>query len=211
MAGTRKPVKVLTDLLTKKQIIKQDEFGNLVFNVSGALGAGHVSSSLPITGSSAFFVNALVNSLGEFTNIPVVTSSLGDYNIYDIDQAFHAIDTAFATANKTDIENAYTRLRYTEVGYFDPDGTKVIALPVTGASPTEYRFPTSSLDYVNISVSIRESGSSSWYNDLVSIETVVSGASNNEIWVILDGAALNNADSYKLIAVNENPADYVVT
>lgn len=211
MAGTRKPVKVLTDLLTKKQIIKQDEFGNIVFNVSGALGTGHVSSSLPLTGSSAFFVNALVNSLGEFTNIPVLTSSLGDYNIYDIDQAFHAIDNAFATANKTDIEAAYNRVRYAEIGYFDPDGTKIIVLPVTGASPTEIRFPTGSLDYVSVSVSIRESGSSSWFNDLVSVETVVSGASNDQIWVILDAAALDNADSYKVIAVNENPADYVVT
>ena len=46
-----KPVKVLSDLLTKKQIIKQDSNNNVLFNVSGVLGNGHVSSSLPITAS----------------------------------------------------------------------------------------------------------------------------------------------------------------
>jgi len=46
-----KPVKVLSDLLTKKQIIKQDLNGNTLFNISGNLENGHVSSSLPITAS----------------------------------------------------------------------------------------------------------------------------------------------------------------
>ena len=55
MPVTRKPVKVLTDLLTKKEIIKRDESDNIVFNVSGTLGAGHVSSSLPISASDAYF------------------------------------------------------------------------------------------------------------------------------------------------------------
>jgi len=46
-----KPVKVLTDLLTRKQIIKQDLDGNILFKISGSLGNGSVSSSFPITAS----------------------------------------------------------------------------------------------------------------------------------------------------------------
>ena len=210
MANPRKPVKVLTDLLTRKQIIKQDESGNIVFNVSGALGDGFVSSSLPLSASEAFLVKALVSSLGPFSNIPVTTSSLDSYSIYDVDEAFHAIDTALATANGPDIQNAYTRLRYVEVGAFDPDGSKVIVLPVTGAMPSEMRFPAYSLDYLNVQVSVKSSGSNSWMNDLVSVETTVSGAGNDQIWIIIDAPALSSADSYKLIAVNENPSDYVV-
>ena len=210
MSTPRKPVKVLTDLLTKKQIIKQDEFGNIVFNVSGALGNGHISSSLPITGSSAFFVSASVNSRDEFLNIPIVTSSLGEYYVYDIDQAFHAIDTVFETANKEDTEAAYNRLRFTEVGFFENDGTKVVVLPAT-ASSGDARFPTSSLDYIDVSVATQESGSSGWTYDLIAVEIVVSGALNDEVQVLLDAAALSSVDRYRIIAVNENPADYVIT
>jgi len=42
-----KPVKVLTDLLTRKQVIKQDLDGNILFKISGSLNNGTVSSSLP--------------------------------------------------------------------------------------------------------------------------------------------------------------------
>lgn len=211
MAVQRKQVKVLTDLLTKRQILKQDELGNVVYRVSGSSIEGHISSSLPMTGSAAFFVNAAINAAGEFTNIPVVTASLNNYNIYDIDQALHAIDTALATANGPDIQDAYRRLRFTEVGTFDEGGIKTVVLPKTGSSPSELRFPAASLDYINVSVATRESGSSGWLNDLVSVETVVSGAANDEVWVIIDAASLSDADSYRLIAVNENPSDYVVS
>jgi hypothetical protein len=204
-------VKVLSDLLTKKQIVKEDANGNVLFRVTGSLGDGFVSSSIPITGSEAFLAKVSVNTNDAFNNIPIVTSSLDTYNIYDVDQAFHAVDTALSNANVTDIQSSYRRLRFAEVGNFDIDGTKIIVLPKTGSSPTELRFPASSIDYVSVNVSIRESGSSSWYNDLVSVETVVSGASSDEIWVVLDAAALDSADSYKLIAVNENPNDYVVS
>lgn len=210
MAPTRKPVKVLSDLLTRKQIIKQDEFGNIVFNVSGALGNGHVSSSLPLTASNAFFVQALVNSLGAFTNIPVITSSINTYNVYDIDQAFHAIDSAITSVNDSASVNAYTRLRFAEVNYFDPDGTKTIILPATGATPQELRFHTGSIDYLNVQIYTKESGTYSWVNDLVSAETYISGSSNDEVWVSISAPALSDVDQYKLLVVNENPNDYVI-
>lgn len=49
-----KPVKFISDVSTKKQIIKTDLSGNTLFAVSGTLADGTVSSSLPITASSLF-------------------------------------------------------------------------------------------------------------------------------------------------------------
>lgn len=46
-----KPVKFVSDVETKKQIIKTDISGNVLFAVSGTLPNGSVSSSLPITAS----------------------------------------------------------------------------------------------------------------------------------------------------------------
>jgi hypothetical protein len=56
----RKQVKVLSDLLTKKQVIKEDSDGNVLFKISGSLNNGVVSSSLPISGSEAYFANDVV-------------------------------------------------------------------------------------------------------------------------------------------------------
>lgn len=50
-----KPVKVISDLLTRKQIIKQDISGNVLFKVSGTLQEGVVSSSLPITAAAGIY------------------------------------------------------------------------------------------------------------------------------------------------------------
>lgn len=83
-----KPVKVLTDLLTKKQIIKQDVSGNILFNVSGTLENGHVSSSLPITasyfvGDGSFLTNisasggiSSVSTSGSITGSGLVTNPI---------------------------------------------------------------------------------------------------------------------------------------
>lgn len=51
-----KPVKIVSDLLTRKQILKQDISGNVLFKVSGTLEEGSVSSSFPITAS--YFVGS---------------------------------------------------------------------------------------------------------------------------------------------------------
>ena len=59
MPVQRKPVKVLADLLTKKQILKEDSSGNVIFKVSGSLNNGVVSSSLPITASSEYITGDL--------------------------------------------------------------------------------------------------------------------------------------------------------
>jgi len=50
----RKPVKIATDLQVKKRIKKVDSSDNVVFDVSGSVPNGHVSSSLPLTASSIY-------------------------------------------------------------------------------------------------------------------------------------------------------------
>jgi len=47
-----KPVKVLADLQTRKQILKLDNVGNILFKVSGSLGSGVVFVELPMTASA---------------------------------------------------------------------------------------------------------------------------------------------------------------
>jgi len=94
MPVTRKPVKVLTDLLTKKEIIKKDESDNVIFNVSGSLSTGHISASVPLTGTDAYFINdvtidgvlkakqlevtTLVNSVNYETSISASINALLD-------------------------------------------------------------------------------------------------------------------------------------
>jgi len=92
--GNRKPVKVLTDLLTKKQILKEDSDGNILFKVSGSQNNGIISASLPITGTDAYFnndvtidgvlrasqieVTTLINSLNYETSISASINALLD-------------------------------------------------------------------------------------------------------------------------------------
>lgn len=244
----RKPVKVLTDLETRKQILKTDSNGNVLFRVSGSFAEGAISSSLPFTGSGAYFsddvtvdgtlkakeiqVTTVVNSIEYETSISASINALldvsasnaqtGDFLKWDgsnwvpdivsnATSASYAATAAYAqttTFDSSEVVNAYKRLRYQEIGYFDIAGAALVQLPTSAYGGSS--FPANSLDYINVSVFIKESGSVSWRNDLVSVEMVVSGASNDQIWVILDAAALSNTDSYKLVAVNENPADYVI-
>jgi len=205
-----KPVKVLTDLLTKKQILKQDLDGNILFRISGSLNNGIVSSSLPITGSSGLFYDLNTQTTTEFNNINVITSSIA--GLYSVDQAFHAVDLEISNiksiigSEESQASSGYKRLRYKEVGFFNSEGTAEVILPKTQLGAPS--FPAESIDYVNLNVMIRDGDA--WTNDLLSINLIVAGESNDEIHVLLDAPALGNTDQYKLLAINENPDDYLV-
>ena len=55
MAVAVRPVRFISDVLTRKQILKTDANDNVLFKVSGSSAeSGHVSSSLPITSSGLF-------------------------------------------------------------------------------------------------------------------------------------------------------------
>ena len=190
--GTR-PVKVLPDLQTKKQIIKVDASGNELFKVSGTLDNGYVSSSLPISASSGLFVALGTTTSSSFNSINVLTSSVESYKVYDVNQAFHAVDNSITSIALG--ANSYKRLRYQLTGNFDLNGSADISLPLIQYAGSA--FPISSIDYINVSVAIKENNS--WYNDIVSINLTSSGGS---VHVIIDAPALNNTNQYRLLAVN---------
>jgi len=142
-----KPVKVLTDLLTKKQIIKQDINGNILFNVSGVLGNGHVSSSLPITAS--YFV-------GDGRYLTNITASGGS-----------SVDTTVVNVN-------YKKLRYKVTGNFNSEGYAEEALPLTQYGSSS--FPVADQDYFVINLMVKESSSANWTNDIIAYEMFTSAS-----------------------------------
>ena len=205
-----KPVKVLTDLLTKKQILKQDLEGNILFRITGSLSNGFVSSSLPITGSAGVFYGLNTQTTTIFDNIAVVTSSVD--GTYNVNQAFHAIDTALnvvsgiINSGESQASAGYKRLRYKEVGFFSDDGTAEVVLPKTQLGGPA--FTLSSMDFINLSVMIKDGDA--WTNDLLSINIVSGGIDNDEVHILLDAPALASTDQYRVLAINENPDDYLI-
>lgn len=147
MAATIKPVKVLTDLVTKKQIYKKDSENNVLFNVSGSatggVVVGHVSSSLPLTASSVYTPELVISSSANFifSDLQALTSS---ENRYNVDAAIHVIDQVINRTGITDTvrakeaENAYKRLRFQCTGTFDVDGYAEVMLPLT---MSQYDYP----------------------------------------------------------------------
>jgi hypothetical protein len=142
-----KPVKVLTDLLTRKQVIKQDLDGNILFRISGTLNNGTVSSSLPITAS--FFV-------GDGRYLTNISASSGG-----------GASTSVVNAN-------YKKLRYKVTGTFDAEGYAEEALPLTQYGSAS--FPVADQDYFIINLMVKESGSANWANDIIAYELFTSAS-----------------------------------
>jgi hypothetical protein len=226
-----KPVKVLTDLLTRKQIIKQDLAGNTLFLISGTIGNGYVSSSFPITASyfvgdgryltnvsgsggiNSVYTSGSISGSGlqanpVFLKDPLVIGTITSSYIYSP----QITGTLYGTASYaisaggidvTSIQNAYKRLRYQQVGFFDATGSATIELPTSSYGGVS--FTTSSINYINVSVQIKEDGV--WLNDLLSIQLFTS---SNKVFIELSAPALNNANEYKLLALNEDPDYFII-
>ena len=201
-------------------------------NVGGLLSAGSLSSSagLQVTGSTKLsgslsgsstiyapivsgnvgsFVTSSVATTASFNNIPILTASAPNggntYNMYSIDQAFHAIDAVLADSTKT--QNAYKRLRYQTSGTYDVSGIQLVALPLTQFSGSA--FATSSLNYITVDVMVKVESTDNWMNDVVAIETYITGSPGSEYVEV----AIHSADvpyAYRLIALNEDPTKYVI-
>jgi hypothetical protein len=103
----------------------------------------------------------------------------------------------------TSIQNAYSRLRYQTVGNFDVTGSATIMLP--SSSLGGYAFPTGSFNYIDVSVTVKQNGR--WINDLLSVQMYTS---STNVYIELSAPALTSTDQYKVLAVNENPSDYVL-
>lgn len=257
MAGVPvKPVKVLTDLVTKKQILKKDTYNRTLFSVSGSsdeLGnniTGLISSSLPISASSVYTPQLKISASAPFSFTDLEATRDPVLGHYNVDTAIHAIDVVINKTRIADIvrakeaENAYKRLRFQNVGSFDVDGYAEVKLPLTmsnydypnlspggtlpvfengeeifdagaGTDPNYESFPTSSKNYINLDVMVKDMDdvNATWTNDIIAVNLVVSGTANDELWVRMyapDLASADGAVKYRLLAVNEDPSKYVI-
>jgi hypothetical protein len=164
----------------------------------------------PLLGATnAGLVTASVATTASFNAIAIVTASQTvngvSYDMYNVDQAFHAIDSAMA--DKTATQNAYKRLRYQTSGSFDPSGVQLVALPTSSLGGDS--FPVSSIGYITVDVLTKFDINDNWMNDVMAIEVYVTGSPGSEYIEV----AINAADvphEYRLIAVNEDPTKYVV-
>lgn len=226
-----KPVKVLTDLITKKQVIKQDLNGNILFRISGTLVDGSVSSSLPITAS--FFVGDgryLTNisgtggitevtttgnitgsgtvsnpiTLKNFLSLIAVTASAG-FSGNLIGTASFASTAAYVSgAVDSAVANAqYKKLRYKVTGTFDEFGYAEESLPLIQYGGAS--FPLEDKDYFVINIMVRDSASANWTNDIIAYELFESAS---QMYVALNAPDISASGSYKLLAINENPSAY---
>ena len=225
-----KPVKVLTDLLTRKQIIKQDLAGNTLFLISGSLGNGYVSSSFPITASyfvgdgryltnvsgscgiNSVYTSGSISGSGLeanpiFLKDPLVIGTITSSYLYSPQITGTLYGTASYAVNAgidvTNIQNAYKRLRYQQVGFFDATGSATIELPTSSYGGVA--FISNSFNHINVTVQIKEENI--WLNDLLSIQLFTS---SNKVFVELSAPALNNTNEYKLLALNEDPNYYII-
>lgn len=226
-----KPVKVLTDLLTKKQVIKQDLDGNILFRISGTLADGSVSSSLPITAS--FFVGDgryLTNisgtggisevtttgnitgsgtvsnpiALKNFLSLITVTASAGFSGNLIGTASFASAAGYVSGAVDAAVANVqYKKLRYKVTGTFNESGYAEQALPLTQYGSSS--FPPADKDYFVINIMVRDSASANWNNDIIAYELFESAS---QIYVSLNAPDISASGSYKLLAINENPSAY---
>jgi hypothetical protein len=227
-----KPVKVLTDLLTKKQVIKEDLNGNVLFRISGTLENGTVSSSLPITAS--FFVGDgryLTNISGGISEVVTTGSITGSGTVSNpialknflslisvtasagfsgnlIGTASFASTAGFVSgAVDAAVANIqYKKLRYKVTGSFNAEGYAEEALPLTQYGSAS--FSPADKDYFVINIMVRESGSANWTNDIIAYELFESAS---QVYVSLNAPDISTSGSYKLLAINENPSAYDIS
>lgn len=174
--------------------------GNFVSDLLSGVASDYVSEVIAGTNLTGGGVGGTVTvSLADDIVLTSVTASL-------YGTASHAVTASYAentSFNTTDIQNAYKRLRYSEVGFFESDGSKIIELPTSSFGGTS--FTSNSFEYININVFIKEAGR--WINDLLSVQMYTSSA---KICIELSAPALDNTGQYKIIAVNEDPNYYII-
>ena len=227
-----KPVKVLTDLLTKKQVIKQDLEGNVLFQISGTIEGGTVSSSFPITAS--YFVGDgryLTNIGGGITEVYTTGNITGSgtvgnpvalknfISLISVTASSGFSGTLYGTASfaqtasyvsgsiSANVANiSYKKLRYKTTGSFDATGYAEVGLPLTQYGSSS--FPVTDIDYFVINLMVREISSANWTNDIVAYELFQSAS---QIYVGIYAPDISQSGSYKLLAINENPTAYDIS
>lgn len=212
-----KPAKAIADLLARKQILKVDKENNILFKVSGSLGSGAVSSSLPVTASGYF------SAFDSFISGTLTTKNLAisdEKSYVNINQlsnvsASDATEGKFLTYDGTnwipsEIQvnagigaQSYSSLRYHSDGLFYGNETIVLNLPLSSAYGPS--FPIESINYFTYNLLVQETSESSWRNDLASVEFVVTGTGTPYVAAVINAPFVPYA--YAFNATNENTAD----
>jgi len=213
-----KPAKAIADLLARKQILKVDKDNNILFKVSGSLGSGAVSSSLPITASNIFsafdsFISGTLTTknlaitddksyvnINQLSNVSASEAVEGRYLVYD---GTNWIPSELKL-NAGIGSQQYSTLRYHSDGLFYGNETVTLTLPVSSAYGPS--FPTQSINYINYNLLIQETSESNWRNDLASVEFKITGNIGNEYVAAIISAPFSPY-AYTFNAVNENPLD----
>ena len=212
-----KPARAIADLLARKQILKVDKDNNILFKVSGSLGSGAVSSSLPITSSGFFSAFDSIISGTLTANHLIVTEqkTFLDINQLNNVSASDATEGKFLTYDGTnwipsEIQvnagigaQSYSTLRYHSDGLFNGNETIVLNLPLSSAYGPS--FPVESINYFTYNLLIQEESGSSWKNDLAVVEFVVTGSGAPYVAAVIDAPFVPYA--YTFNATNENTAD----
>lgn len=212
-----KPAKAIADLLARKQILKVDKENNILFKVSGSLGTGAVSSSLPITASSYFSAFDSIISGTLTTKNLAITDDKSYVNINQLSNvsASNATEGKFLTYDGTnwipsEIQvnagigaQSYSSLRYHSDGLFNGNDTIVLNLPLSSAYGPS--FPVESINYFTYNLLVQETSGSSWKNDLAAVEFVVTGTGTPFVAAVIEAPFVPYA--YTFNATNENTAD----
>jgi hypothetical protein len=101
-----RPVRFISDVLTRKQILKTDANDNVLFNVSGSkLSGGHVSSSFPLTASGLYIDgNAHINGTISANRMHVTEVTTSVYYESALSASINALnDVSAANAQVNDL------------------------------------------------------------------------------------------------------------
>jgi len=212
-----RPVKFISDVLTKKQIFKTDIDDNILFNVSGSLlEGGHVSSSFPVTASglyidgnayitdtihakrmhvtevttSVYYEDSLSASINALQDVSASDAVIGQYLKWDgVNWVPYTLDVTGAIQTALDnVNNVFLSSSNIAVDYFDFDGTKLL---------TFNQYGPSDIEYISLDVMIMQEGSSNYTNDLVSVSMFIN--ISGSLSVQLDAPALSDKDKFKLL------------
>ncbi len=212
-----RPVRFISDVLTKKQILKTDSEDNLLFNVSGSLiNGGHVSSSFPVTASglyidgnayitdtihakrmhvtevttSVYYEDSLSASINALQDVSASDAIPGQYLKWNgINWIPGTLDITGTVQNVLDqVNNVFLSSSSITVNYFDPDGTKLL---------TFNQYGSADIDYITLDIMIMQDGTSFYTNDLVSVSMYIN--LSGTLSVQLDAPALTDKDKFKLL------------
>lgn len=214
-----RPVKFISDVLTKKQILKTDIDNNTLFSVSGSLlEGGHVSSSLPITASNLFIDgNAYISGTLHAKRMhvtEVTTSVYYEDSISASINALYDVSASNASIGNTLVWNGenWAADNYDLKVSGAIDGTLQIINNIFASSSNmvvDYFNPDGSklltfnnygaadIEYLSVDIMVMVSGTNIYTNDLISVGMFINNSGT--LSVQINAGSLNEKDKFKLL------------